>query len=382
MRAVSGVQAGESEPTAVESAAPQPGRKVTGNKAAGNKVTGDAQRAPGRRMTRRRVLTAVIAVVLMVIGSILSLWIGTRTIDPSAVLDALRAGPGGGDDIGIIIWDQRIPRTVLAIAVGAAIAMSGALVQGVTGNPLGDPGVLGINGGAAFASVLAVYLLGVQSVSAYVWFAVLGAIVAAAMVFGAASLGDGGANPLSLVLAGAALSAFFVAATTAVILNDQASLNQYRFWNAGSLVERGLGVLGGVAPLMIVGIVLALACGPSLNVLAAGPELATALGVRVNLIRGTSFVALTLLAASATAAAGPLAFIGLVVPHMVRFFTGPDHRWLLWVCMPAGAALTLYADVIGRVVLRPNEVQVGVVLAFIGVPVYVYLVRRRRMVRT
>ncbi|WHU46371.1 iron ABC transporter permease [Gordonia sp. L191] len=331
--------------------------------------------------TRRRVLTVSVAVVLMLVGAVLSMWIGTRWTDPAQVIDALTAGRGHGGDIGIIVWDQRIPRTLMAIAVGAAIALSGALVQGLTGNPLGDPGVLGISGGAAFFSVLAVFLFGLQSVSAYVWFAVAGAIIAAALVFGVASLGGGGANPLSLILAGAACSAFFIAGTTAVILNDQASLNQYRFWSAGSLVERDLGILAGVAPLMIVGVVVALACGPSLNVLAAGPELATALGVRVGMIRGACFLALTLLAAAGTAAAGPIAFLGLVVPHIVRHFTGPDHRWLLVACMPAGAALMLVADVIGRVVMRPAEVQVGVILAFIGVPVYIYLVRRR-MVQT
>lgn len=343
---------------------------------------GEASLDVVRRMTRRRVITLVTAVALMALGVVMSVWVGTRWIDPMQVWTAVTAGPGHSGDINIIIWDQRIPRTLMAIAVGAALAISGALVQGVTGNPLGDPGVLGISNGAAFASVLAVYVLGTQSISSYVWFAFLGAVVAAGLVFGIASVGSGGANPLSLILAGAALSALFIAGTTAVIVNDRASLNQYRFWAAGSLVERDLGILGGVAPLMAVGMVIALACAPALNVMAAGPELATALGVRVGLVRGTCFLALTLLAATATAAAGPIAFLGLVVPHIVRYFTGPDHRWLLWVCIPAGATLMLFADVIGRVIMRPAEVQVGVVLAFIGVPVFVYLVRRRKLVRT
>ncbi|GAA1482625.1 iron chelate uptake ABC transporter family permease subunit [Gordonia sinesedis] len=336
-----------------------------------------AGKAPGR--ARRRAVT--VAIGAMVVAAALSVFIGTRWIEPGQVWDVLVNGRDGGGDIGIIIWDQRIPRTLLAIAVGAALALSGALVQGVTGNPLGDPGVLGISSGAAFGSVLAVFLLGVQTVTGYVWFAVLGAIVAALIVFGIASMGGGGASPLSLVLAGAALSAFFVAGTTAVILNDQASLNQYRFWNAGSLVERDLSILAGVAPLMVIGAIVALACGPALNALAAGADVATALGVRIGLVRTACFLALTMLAATGTAAAGPLAFIGLLVPHIMRHFTGPDHRWLLPACIPAGAALVLVADVIGRVVMRPDEVQVGVILAFIGVPFFVALVRRRQMVK-
>lgn len=307
----------------------------------------------------------------------LSVVIGTRTTTPHEVFDALRNAPGAASDIVTIVWDQRIPRTALAVAVGASMALAGAATQGHTRNPLADPAILGVSAGAALCIVLATFVGGVHSVHAQVWFALLGATIASLLVLGVSSLAGGSHNPLSLVLAGAILSAFFLALTTAVILLDQASLDQLRFWSAGSLAGRDLSVLAAVAPFLTVGAVLALSGGPALNLMAIGTDTAAGLGIDVPRQRALGLGAVILLAGGATAAAGPIAFVGLIVPHMVRTVTGPDHRWLLPASALTGGTVLLLADVLGRVVVRPGELQAGIVLAVVGAPFFIWLVRRR-----
>ncbi|GEE01108.1 iron ABC transporter permease [Gordonia spumicola] len=315
---------------------------------------------------------------LLLVAAVASVLFATRSVGVVDVVEAFwNRDPS--DDLYILIRDERIPRTAMAIVVGAAMAVAGAVIQGYTRNPLADPGILGISNGAGFAVVLAVMLFGAQSITAALLFGLVGAAVAAVLVFGVATFGAGG-GPMSLVLAGAALTALFVSATSAIVISNRQSLNQFRTWNAGSLVGRGFDVLGPVLPPILVGLVLAFAIGPALNALAVGDDTATALGIRIGWVRIAGFVSITLLTGSASAAVGPIVFVGLVVPHLIRGVIGPDHRWLLPLCVPAGGTLMLVSDIIGRVVLRPAEVPVGVILAFVGVPFFIWFIRRRRLV--
>jgi iron complex transport system permease protein len=257
--------------------------------------------------------------------------------------------------------------------------MAGALIQGHTRNPLADPGLLGVNAGAGFLVVIAIYLLGVTSPLGYVWFALVGAFAAGVFVFTAGSAGRGGPTPVTLALAGAAVTALLTALTSAVILLDVDTLDAYRFWVVGSLAGRDLEVAAQVWWLLATGAALALSSAPALNALSLGEDVARSLGYSVGRTRLIGIVAITLLAGTATAMCGPIAFLGLVVPHVVRSLTGPDYRWLLPCSAVAGAVLLILADVIGRVVVRPGELQVGIVLALVGGPFFIALVRRRAL---
>nr|WP_255567814.1 iron chelate uptake ABC transporter family permease subunit [Corynebacterium sp. TAE3-ERU16] len=311
---------------------------------------------------------------------LLSLHVGARITAAADVWESLRVWGGTDTETGIIVWEQRIPRTALAVVTGAALGVAGALIQGHTRNPLADPGILGVSAGAALGIVLTVYLFRVGDIHVYMWAALIGAALGSAIVFTVSAIGGGGANPLSLILAGAALTAFFGSVTTAIILMDEASMDKLRFWNAGSVSGRDLGILSAVAPLLIVGFLIALASGPTLNLLTVGTEVATGLGVNVVRARLLGFAAITLLAGGATAAVGPIGFLGLMVPHVVRAMTGPDYRWIVPASALTGSLVLVVADIVGRTLVRPGELQVGIVLALIGAPFFIALVRRKRLV--
>jgi iron complex transport system permease protein len=327
----------------------------------------------------RRLLGLALLLVLLVACCLASVAIGAKSIPLGAVWDALLAPTGSEDDI--VVRALRIPRTILGLMVGAALGLAGALIQGHTRNPLADPGLLGVNSGAAFLVVVGIYAFGVTSLFGYVWFAFAGAFAASVAVFLLGSAGRGGPTPVTLALAGAAVSYLLNALTAAVILADNATLDAYRFWAVGSLAGRDAAVAGQVAWFLVIGAVIGLASAPALNALSLGEDVARSLGQSVRRTRVLGIVAITLLAGGATAACGPIAFVGLVVPHIVRSFTGPDYRWLLPASALSGAALLLIADIVGRVVVRPGELQVGIVLALIGGPFFIYLVRRRKMVQ-
>ncbi len=327
--------------------------------------------------TRRRTLGLLALLVLVVAACAASIAIGTRPLGPGTVWDALTDRSLRTEE-AVIVWDLRVPRTVLGLLVGAALGVSGALVQGHTRNPLGDPGLLGVTAGASFAVVLAITFLGVGTPAGYVWFALAGALGGTVAVFVLGSVGRGGATPVTLALAGSALTALLFALIRAVLVTDSDSLDAFRFWVVGALAGRGADVAWQVAPFIVAGLVLALLNAPALDLLGMGEDVARGLGQRVWPARVVGLVATTLLAGAATAACGPIAFVGLVVPHVVRAFTGPSHRWLVPCSGLLGAVLLLSADVIGRVVARPGELQVGIVLALVGSPFFVALVRRRR----
>ncbi len=334
--------------------------------------------SPGT-LRRRRLLVVTGLLVLLALVALASLAVGAKPIPISVVWDAIWSPTGTEDDI--VVRSLRAPRTLLGIGVGIALGMAGALMQGHTRNPLADPGILGVEAGAAFFVVVGIYALGVTSLFGYVWFAFAGAFTASVLVFVLGSLGRGGPTPVTLALAGVAVSYLLYGLIQAILLADLATLDAYRFWVVGSLAGRDAGVTAQVAPFLLAGLLLAVLNAPGLNLLALGEDVARALGQRVMVIRWTGLAAITLLTGSAVAACGPIAFVGLVVPHVARAFTGPDHRWLLPTAGLAGAVLLLAADVIGRVVVRPGELQVGIVLALVGAPFFIALVRRRRLVR-
>lgn len=324
---------------------------------------------------RRRLGLLVGLAVAVVVAVLLSLAVGSLFIPPGQVVASLLHATGSADDG--VVRSLRVPRTLLGLEVGAALGVAGALLQGFTRNPLADPGILGINAGAAFLVVVGINLLGVASFAGYVWFAFAGAALAGVLLVVLGAGGRMGATPVTLALAGAALSAVLTGITTAIVLSDQTTLDEYRFWSVGSLSGRASETLVPVLFVVVPGLLLALATAPGLNALALGDDVARSLGVPVGALRILGLVAVTLLAGGATAAAGPIAFVGLVVPHIVRSVTGPDYRWLLPAAALAGIVLILLADVVGRVLAPPSELQVGVVLAVIGAPFFVALVRRR-----
>ena len=257
--------------------------------------------------------------------------------------------------------------------------MSGAVLQGITRNPLADPGIFGIQAGASLAVVAGIYTLGITTFTGYVWFGFAGAALTTGAVLLIGSLGRGGGTPVKLALAGAVLSTMLGALTTAVLVLDVATLDQFRFWVVGSLAGRDATVAWSLLPFLAVGAVLAVACARPLNALALGEDVATSLGQKVGRTRALAVLTVVLLAGAATAACGPIAFVGLTIPHIARGICGPDNRWVLPWSAVLGPVLLLGADVVGRAVARPGELQVGIVTALIGAPFFVALVRRRQL---
>jgi iron-siderophore transport system permease protein len=331
-----------------------------------------ARRAPA---TRNRIGALIALVVAVFLAVLLSLALGAQTLSAAEIWHAV-ADPDPGSPATAIVRDLRLPRTILGVLVGLALGAAGALMQGHTRNPLADPGLLGISAGASFAVVIAIQF-GVTALTGYIWFAFAGALLASLAVFGIAAGRRGGPTPVTLALAGMAISALLSSFTQSMLISDDAGLNVFRFWVVGSLSGRGTEVAGEVAPFIAAGLLLSLANAPALNALGLGDDVARALGQRVPAARAAGVTAVVLLAGAATAACGPIAFLGLIVPHAARSLTGPDHRWLIPCSALAGAATLLVADVIGRLVVRPAELQTGIVLAAVGAPFFILLVRRR-----
>ena len=322
-----------------------------------------------KRLAWPAATLAVAAAVL------LSLAVGTRPIPPSEVLNALFHGGSSPD--ALVVRSLRLPRTEIGLTAGAALGVAGAALQAVTRNPLADPGILGLSQGAAAGVVLAIATGLASGFTGYVWYAFAGAVLAACLVYGIAARGRGGASPVKLALAGTALSAMTAGGTTVVLTSSSATLDQFRFWQVGSLSGRDADTVVEMLPFLVAGALLVLACARGLDALALGDETARALGHRVGVVRVCAALGATLLVASAVAAAGPIAFVGLAVPHLARRLTSDGHRALLPLSALLGAALLVGADVAGRVVRSPAEVPAGVMTALVGVPVLVVLVRRK-----
>jgi iron complex transport system permease protein len=306
--------------------------------------------------------------------AILSLGLGAAELDVRSVVRAFAAPDGSSAQL--IVTEIRLPRTLVAIVVGMALGLSGVVMQGVTRNPVADPGFLGVNAGAALAVALGI-MAGVAEVGGYVWFALAGAAAATVVVALLGNVGRGRQSPVRLALAGAVIAALCAALTSAILVVDESTLDRFRFWDVGSLAGRGYDDLAAILPFAVAGIVLALLLGRAINGLALGDDLAAALGQRVTATRTLSGIAIVLLAGAAVAAAGPIAFAGLAVAHVSRIVTGADYRWGLAYALVLGPALLVGADIIGRLVVRPSELEVGIVTALLGAPILVWLVRRR-----
>jgi iron-siderophore transport system permease protein len=317
------------------------------------------------------------ACTLLALCAVASLAIGSRSIALGDVVRAFTAYDGS--DAAAIVRDLRVPRTELGLLVGAALGAAGALMQGATRNALAEPGILGVNAGAAFAVVLAISFLGVGSVAGYAGFALLGAGGCAALVLALGATGRG-AGAVSLALAGSVMAALLVSLTSAVLVFDAQTLDQFRFWMVGSIAGRDASVTLSVLPVIALGLAIALAAGRSLNALALGDDVARALGAHVGRARVLATIGFVLLAGGAVAAAGPVAFVGLAVPHIARALVGHDYRWIVPYSALLGAALLLAGDVLGRIVARPQDLSVGIVTALLGAPFFVWLVRRRKLV--
>ncbi|MET9859578.1 iron ABC transporter permease [Streptomyces smyrnaeus] len=333
-------------------------------------------RPPVLERARARLLWLGVAVVVLTALALASLAYGSRDIPWSDVWSAL----GGADaTLGEAAASKRIPRTVLAVLIGAALGLAGAVMQGVTRNPLADPGVLGVNMGASLAVVVAVAYFGLASPTGYIWTAMTGAALTAGFVYTVGSLGRGGATPLKLALAGAAISAAFASLVTAVVLPRNDIAGGFRLWQIGGVGGASFERTGQVAPFLAAGFVLCLLSARGLNSLALGDEVAAGIGERVAVVRGVAALGAVVLCGAATAVAGPIGFVGLVVPHTCRLLIGVDHRWLLPFAALLGAALLTAADVIGRVVARPAEVDVGIVTALLGAPFFIWIVRKQKV---
>jgi iron complex transport system permease protein len=329
----------------------------------------------GERRRRRLGLACLLG--LLAVCAVLSLVVGARSLSPAEVWQGLVGDPGTDQrltEITLIVQTLRVPRLVLALVAGLALGVAGALIQGHTRNPIADTGLLGVNSGASFAVVFAVSLLGLQNPIQYLWFAFLGAAAAGVLVFGLSSLGRGAGNPLTLALAGQGVTVFLAAMTTAVALSDKQTLDVLRYWNAGSVQGAGWDVIAVAAIFVAAGLVLAFINLPTINLLNLGDDVARGLGVNIAAGRTIGVVAVTLLAGAATAACGPIAFLGLMVAYLARWLTGPDYRWLVPYAGLLGALVLLVCDIAGRLVARPAELQAGIVVALIGAPFFAALV--------
>lgn len=329
-----------------------------------------------RRPARVRVLWLLAGLVGLAAVMVASVALGSRDVAWADVWAALGGADHTMEQAAVV---KRVPRTLLAVVIGAALAVSGAVMQGVTRNPLADPGILGVNMGASLAVVVAVAYFGLASPTWYIWVAMAGAGAAAVFVYAVGSLGRGGATPLKLALAGAATSAAFASFVSAVVLGRNDIAEGFRLWQIGGVGGAEYDRIALVLPFLAAGFAVSLLSARALNSLALGDELAAGLGERVALVRAMAAFGAVVLCGAATAVAGPIGFVGLVVPHAARLLVGVDHRWLLPFSALGGAVLLTAADVVGRIITRPADVEVGIVTALIGAPFFIHIVRRHKV---
>jgi iron complex transport system permease protein len=341
-----------------------------------NKGSSQAAKAFPGNTRRSRLLGLVVVLAALAFLCALSVAVGTRDVFWSDILMALR---GHTDNISQAAVAVRLPRTLLALLAGASLGLAGAIMQGVTRNPLADPGILGVNMGASLAVVVGVAWFSIASAYAYIMVAILGAGISAVFVYVIGSMGRGGATPLKLALAGAATSVAFSSLVIAVVLPRNDIAGGIRAWQIGGVGGATFERISHVLPFLIVGFAISLLSARKLNSLALGDELAAGLGERVATARAIASFGAILLCGATTAICGPIGFLGLVVPHLCRLLVGVDHRWLLPFSALSGACLLLAADIMGRIVARPAELDVGIVTALVGAPFFIWIVRRQRV---
>jgi iron complex transport system permease protein len=338
----------------------------------------DARHTPHRAVTQKPRVYALYAFLTLgiVATAVFSVMFGSRIVAPA---DVFRALTSNDTDIVAAAVRMRVPRTVLGLIIGAALALAGALMQGVSRNPLADPSLLGLNTGAAFAIVASITFFNLSTPFDYVWVALMGSTATAALVWTIGSMGRSGLTPLKITLAGAVIDAVLGSLTSAILLPRVQTMSTYRFWQVGGISGARFNLMWPILPLLALGVFIAFIVAPSLNMLALGDELAQGLGAHLTMIRVTAWAGAVLLCSSATALAGPIGFIGLVVPHAARLIVGSDYRRIMPLCALMGPLLLLISDVIGRMITRPADVEVGIITAIIGAPIFLILVRGRKV---
>lgn len=325
--------------------------------------------------SRSRWVGLGLGTIALLICLIYSITLGARDIPLRTILTSFTEFNHSFDHL--VVQTVRLPRSLMAMAVGAALAVSGAVMQGLTRNPLAETGILGIEAGGSLAVVLTLFIFGSASLSVYAGAAFLGAAIAAVSVYALGTLGRGGATPLNLTVAGAAMTAFIASITTSILIVSQRTLDEIRFWLAGSLSGRDFDLFLQVLPFLLSGLLLAFLLGRQITTMSLGEDIAKSLGQQTVWVKVLAALSVVLLAGSSVAIAGPIGFIGLVVPHMVRFFIKTDYRWILPYTAVLGAILLLVADIAARVLLKPQEIPVGVMTTIVGAPVFVYLAKSK-----
>ena len=324
--------------------------------------------------SRQKLSTLMIAMIIFFILIGMSIVYGYTDTTIKTAISAFTDFNGSNEHI--IIESVRLPRSFIAATVGSCLAMAGVIMQTLTKNPLASPSILGVNAGAGFAVVFAVTIFNITSLQAFAWISFAGAAVAAIGVYAIGSAGREGLSPMKLTLAGAAMGALFASFTQGLLVLNEAALEQVLFWLAGSVAGRNLDILASVFPYMAVGTLAALLISPKMNVLAMGDDVAKGLGLNVGFIKLAAGLIVIFLAGSAVAVAGPIGFVGIIIPHISRKIIGIDHRWLIPFSGLMGGMLLLAADIGARYVIMPQEVPVGVMTAAIGTPFFIYIARR------
>lgn len=324
---------------------------------------------------RRRLVGLVVVLVALGAALSLSLLVGANMQSPAATWHGL-VRPDASES-SLVVWTLRVPRTALAVLAGMAFAVAGALIQAITRNPLADPGILGVNAGAGFAVTLGAGFLGITGGVGFLWLAFAGALLATVLVYLIGAGGRAGMSPATLVLAGIALGAVLGGIATVLQLFDPETFRAVRRWGLGSVAVTDFSGLQLMLPYLLAALAISLVIAGPLNAIALGDDIATSLGAHVGRTRILGILAVTILAGGATALTGGIGFVGLMVPHVVRWFTGPDQRWVLTCSALAGPVLVLLADVLGRILVIPSELEVGLVTAVIGAPVLILLARRK-----
>jgi len=318
----------------------------------------------------------VILLALLVVCLLASVGLGAADITPSEVWNALFAFDESATN-HLIIRTVRLPRSAIALLVGAAMATAGAIVQGLTNNPLGSPSILGISAGSAFAVVASTFILGTSSLSVYANFALAGGAITAGLVYLFAAIAPGGVTPLNLTLAGTVLSTFVATLTSGILILNQQTLERVRFWLAGSLAGGDFNLVVQVLPYLSLGFLIALALGRQITALSLGENVARGLGQNTAWVKVCGGISVVLLVGGSVSIAGPIGFLGLIVPHFARFLVGIDYRWILPYTAILGAIVLLAADICARLILRPQELPVGLVMPLFGAPFFIYLIRTR-----
>lgn len=337
----------------------------------------DTRASAASNSSRRRWIGLIPLALLCLAALAASMLVGSRSLPPADVVHVL-FHPDPADAISQTVWLSRVPRTVLVLVAGAALGVAGALMQAVTRNPMTDPGILGVNAGASLAVVVGLAFFGMTDISQYMWWSFAGAMITSVLVFMIGNTGSARGNPVRMTLSGVALGAVLSGFSSAVLLSNSEVLQKMRGWSAGTTASQPLDATLAIVPFIVAGLILAMLSSRSLDLLSLGEASAVAMGAHPNRIRIVALVAIALLAGGATAAAGPISFLGLLAPHIARMIVGPHQGWILAYSVLIAPTVMGFADVLGRVITA-GEVPVGVVTAFIGAPVLIYMVRRFRV---